>query len=267
MVPFVKLYVFLALFILVPLKANAIADGPDYYAVKDVRSDDTLNIRSGPNHTFEKIGEIPYNGRGIANLGCFGGASPAQWYDMNEKEREISRKSRWCKIRYDGIEGFVAGWYLKEDVIDHSGYDTFHTPSDSLASNGLPPPKQASPELSKVEQDFENDLIQSTESYEVLKGIYDIGSEYNESQFIYDEEMATIDDFYGFIKSKILNRYPEFEIEKISQDAKRKANAVKEDYRRAILTHDDELDFAWTYKSYIQHSRILEKIHSQYQAH
>jgi uncharacterized protein YraI len=34
---------------------------------------------------------------------------------MSEGERTRAGRKRWCKIRYHGVEGWVAGWFLAED--------------------------------------------------------------------------------------------------------------------------------------------------------
>jgi uncharacterized protein YraI len=35
---------------------------------------------------------------------------------MSEIERERAARQRWCRIRYQGVEGWVAGWFLTEDT-------------------------------------------------------------------------------------------------------------------------------------------------------
>ena len=91
------------------------ADGPDFYAVTGVAANDVLNIRTEPDAKARKIGSIPHDGRGLRNLGCEGGPSFAEWQQMNEAEREAAKRKRWCRIEYQGTEGWVAGWYLMED--------------------------------------------------------------------------------------------------------------------------------------------------------
>jgi uncharacterized protein len=91
------------------------ADGPDFYAVTGVSADDVLNIRAGPDARSRKIGSIPHNGRGLRNLGCEGGPGFAEWQRMTAAERQAAARRRWCRIEYQGVEGWVAGWYLTED--------------------------------------------------------------------------------------------------------------------------------------------------------
>jgi uncharacterized protein YraI len=83
----------------VALSSNvlATADGPDTYDVTGVAANDVLNIRAEPSYRSAKIGEIPHNGRGLENLGCKG-ALP----------------NRWCRINYQGVEGWVSGKFLRE---------------------------------------------------------------------------------------------------------------------------------------------------------
>lgn len=98
-----------------PRQLHATTDGPDYYAVTGVPADDVLNIHAEPSAKGEKVGKIPYNGHGVRNLGCKGGPTFAEWQKMSDNERERAAKRRWCKIRYNGTEGWVAGWFLTED--------------------------------------------------------------------------------------------------------------------------------------------------------
>jgi len=95
--------------------AWAEADGPDYYAVRGVAAGDVLNIRAAPSAKSAAIGQVPHDGRALQNLGCRGGPTFAEWQTMSEAERTRAGRKRWCKIRYQGVEGWVAGWFLAED--------------------------------------------------------------------------------------------------------------------------------------------------------
>ncbi|MBL8660921.1 MAG: SH3 domain-containing protein [Rhodospirillales bacterium] len=98
-----------------PGLACAEADGPDCYAVRGVAAGDVLNIRAEPSAAAAKVGEIPPDGRGIRNLGCQGEPTFEQWQSMSKAERERAGRQRWCKVRYRGVDGWVAGRYLAED--------------------------------------------------------------------------------------------------------------------------------------------------------
>ncbi|MBK0399028.1 META domain-containing protein [Limibaculum sp. M0105] len=95
-------------------RASAEASGPDFFRVVGVASDDVLNIRADAGASHAKIGEIPPDTDGIRNLGCVGGLSFAEWQAATEAERAEAARSRWCKIAYGGIEGWVAGRFLGE---------------------------------------------------------------------------------------------------------------------------------------------------------
>ena len=93
---------------------RAEADGPDYFRVTGVSENDALNIREAPEAGATKLGEIPWNGDGIRNLGCEGGLSFAEWEGATEAERKAAAQTRWCRVSHDGVEGWVAGWFLAE---------------------------------------------------------------------------------------------------------------------------------------------------------
>lgn len=97
--------------------ALADADGPDFWQVRDVASDDVLNIRAQSDWRSDKVGEIPHDGRCIRNLGCVGGLTLQEFTDLSKAEQEKIKKKRprWCQIEYQGQSGWVAGRYLQED--------------------------------------------------------------------------------------------------------------------------------------------------------
>lgn len=95
--------------------ARATAEGPDYFAVRGLKSDIVLTIRAKPSARSRNVGDIPHDGRRIKNLGCQGGPSLAEWTEMTDEERESAARNRWCRIVYQGIEGWVAGRFLAED--------------------------------------------------------------------------------------------------------------------------------------------------------
>lgn len=97
-----------------PAAVLAEADGPDFFRVTGVMTNDVLNIREASSASSRKVGEIPHDGDGIRNLGCEGGLTYARWSDATKAEREAAAKRRWCRISYNGAEGWAAGRFLAE---------------------------------------------------------------------------------------------------------------------------------------------------------
>ena len=83
----------LSMVLAVPTAGLATADGPDFFRVAGVASNDVLWIRSGPSTRYRKVGSIPFNGTGVQNLGCSRG---------------------WCRVRYRGVTGYSSARYLFE---------------------------------------------------------------------------------------------------------------------------------------------------------
>jgi len=90
------------------------ASGPDYYRVVDVVPNDVLNMRTGPSARHPKIGELPFDANGLANLGCTGGLTLAEWEQATAEERAASRHRRWCLVGFERRIGWVSGRYLAE---------------------------------------------------------------------------------------------------------------------------------------------------------
>ena len=90
-------------------------EGPDFWAVTGVRSNDTLNMRMAPNADSEAILRIPYNARGLKNHGCPNDVTFEQWKRMTKAQRDFAARSRWCQVEYQGRKGWVAGRFLRED--------------------------------------------------------------------------------------------------------------------------------------------------------
>lgn len=94
--------------------ALAEADGPDFWRVAGVAATDQLNIRATPSPRAKSLGGIPHDGDSVENLGCRGELTFAQWEKASPAQRERARRARWCKVRWRGVTGWVAGRYLVE---------------------------------------------------------------------------------------------------------------------------------------------------------
>ncbi len=106
----------LTLLIIVSGLALADADGPDYFKVNGVASNDVLNMRSKANPASKKVGEIPPEADCVKNLGCKGGLTMSEFTDLSKEEKAsiLRKRPRWCHVEYDGIKGWVSALYLAE---------------------------------------------------------------------------------------------------------------------------------------------------------
>lgn len=91
--------------------ALATADGPDAFRVRDVRADDVLHLSEAPSAIAKRVGQIPPDGRGIANLGCVQTRNGRVMPDTDMKVGAL-----WCRVRYRGQEGWASGRFLAEDA-------------------------------------------------------------------------------------------------------------------------------------------------------
>jgi len=96
------------------------ADGPDYYRVHDVASNDVLNIRSHADPHARKVGEIPSGADCVRNLGCKGGLTMEEFTNLSKQEPAAAKRDhpRWCHVEYQGVKGWVSGHFLAEGSCD-----------------------------------------------------------------------------------------------------------------------------------------------------
>lgn len=97
--------------------ATGLADdghGPDFFAVVGVAADDVLNVRSLPSADARKVGELPPNADGIHYDFCVGEWTYQEWTEMSDAERDAAARLRWCRIAWNGVEGWAAGRFLGE---------------------------------------------------------------------------------------------------------------------------------------------------------
>ena len=90
------------------------ADGPDYWAVKNVSQDDHLNLKKGPSVKFSVVAHIPAEFRHLENLGCSSAFAITDWDRFSEYERTVAVSLRWCRVRFQDHVGWVKGSYLQE---------------------------------------------------------------------------------------------------------------------------------------------------------
>jgi len=76
----------------------ATADGPDFWRVTNVQSNDTLSVRNSFSHNSTKIGELQYNDDCI----------------KVEKVQEMGNGRFWYFVNHNNIRGWVNGKFLTE---------------------------------------------------------------------------------------------------------------------------------------------------------
>lgn len=89
--------------------ALATADGPDFFDVRNVRSDDVLFLRERPTANSPKVGQVPHNGKMLRNEGC----APVK-DGIPLPDSGMPTGSFWCRVRYGPVEGWANARYLVE---------------------------------------------------------------------------------------------------------------------------------------------------------
>lgn len=94
--------------------ASADADGPDFWGLRADATPDELTMRVRPDLESPVLKHIPEDAEPLRNLGCTGVPSFAEWLDMSDSERRAAAEARWCRVRYQDVEGWVPGRALIE---------------------------------------------------------------------------------------------------------------------------------------------------------
>lgn len=102
---------------LLALPSLAQADEPQkYWAVSGVAANDVLHLRDVPNGDSKSLARIPYNARGLKHLGCMRNQPDFdRWVSMTKEQRRDATLE-WCRVDYNGKQGWVAGRFLKADA-------------------------------------------------------------------------------------------------------------------------------------------------------
>lgn len=91
--------------------AFATSNGPDRFAARDVRPNDTLALRAKPNASARKITGLPPQTRGLENLGCLDGKTGQAPADTGPAGNHL-----WCKVRIGSLVGWASARFLREDA-------------------------------------------------------------------------------------------------------------------------------------------------------
>jgi hypothetical protein len=98
--------------------AQASADGPDHYRVRNVSPGRHVTLRAGPSTESAPLARIASNATCLRSLGCRGGLTLEEFTTLSEEDqgRRAAENPRWCKVDFRGTVGWVAGRYLAEDA-------------------------------------------------------------------------------------------------------------------------------------------------------
>lgn len=97
--------------------AGATADGPDFWRVWNVASNDVLNYRAGPATSYPRLGHIAHNARRVRVVVCVPTTTREQWFELSEAlQQQLIAMPAWCLIEHQGKQrGWVNRRYLTED--------------------------------------------------------------------------------------------------------------------------------------------------------
>ena len=93
-------------------KPPAFVEAPYYALTNEVTR--KLILRGEPASRGKRIGELPAGARGIEGKGCRG-PSDVGWEHLSPDLRSAMSKDRWCRVRWQGVEGWVSARYLRPD--------------------------------------------------------------------------------------------------------------------------------------------------------
>ena len=101
--------------LLPPSLSQAEADGPDYWDITNVASNDVLNIREEASAKTRIMGSLSADKTCLKNLGCEATLSLSEYMALSEQEKKQQKnKYHWCKIKYNNLTGWVLNKYIKE---------------------------------------------------------------------------------------------------------------------------------------------------------
>jgi len=99
-----------------PIAGAALAEETaSFWAVTGVASGDVLHLRDVPSAESRSLANIPPNARGLKHLGCRRNQPALEvWMRMSAAQRQAAQ-TLWCRIEYQGKQGWVAGRYLRAE--------------------------------------------------------------------------------------------------------------------------------------------------------
>jgi hypothetical protein len=95
--------------------ASLAQEAPKSWAVTGVAGNDVLHLRDVPSAESKSLAQIPHNARGLKHLGCRRNQPPMElWVRMSAAQRREAA-TQWCRVEYRGMQGWVAGRFLRAD--------------------------------------------------------------------------------------------------------------------------------------------------------
>lgn len=86
--------------------AFARADGPDVWDISGVTVGSTVRLHAAPSLRSAVVKHLPHDSQGLENLGCKAGRQTSTGARPSD--------ARWCKVRVQGVMGWISGRYLVE---------------------------------------------------------------------------------------------------------------------------------------------------------
>lgn len=102
------------LWVALAASAQADADGPDFYRLAETAPSEGVPLRSAASTEAELLAVLPAGTDGLANLGCEGRLSFAEWEAASAAERSAAADRVWCRVRTASHQGWVPGRHLVE---------------------------------------------------------------------------------------------------------------------------------------------------------
>jgi len=96
------------------LVADLQAADVEYWKVVNIREGRVLNVRTGPSQEFSVVGSLAFDAVKIKNNGCFPDFTPDEWQRLTQYEKSLASNLIWCRVAYDGFEGWASFRYLME---------------------------------------------------------------------------------------------------------------------------------------------------------
>lgn len=98
-------WIALALLAALSPRVLARADGPDAWDITGVTAGSTVRLHAAPSVRSAVVKQLPHDSQGLENLGC----KPAR-----PSAGARAADARWCKVRFQGVQGWISGRYLAE---------------------------------------------------------------------------------------------------------------------------------------------------------